>query len=100
MDEKIKFIAMATSGAYSFAATCRQFGISRQTGYELMARYNAEGERALAARSRAPHTHPNAINEAMAVRQCLDRHASRPMKEMTELIYQLPASGGSGPGMA
>ena len=66
MDEKIKFIAMVKSGAYSFASTCRQFGISRQGGYELMARYEAEGERALVARSRAPLTHPNAIEASMA----------------------------------
>lgn len=66
MDEKIKFIAMAKSEIYSFASTCRQFGISRQTGYELMARYQAEGEKALVPHSRAPHTHPNAMSEAMA----------------------------------
>lgn len=66
MDEKVKFIAIAKSGVCSFASACRQFGISREAGYELMARYNAEGERALAPRSRAPHTHPNEISEAMA----------------------------------
>jgi transposase InsO family protein len=66
MDEKIKFIAMVQSGTYSFASTCRQFGISRQAGYDLMARYEAEGEQALLSRSRAPHTHANAISSAMA----------------------------------
>lgn len=66
MDEKIKFIAMVKSGLYSFASTCRQFDISRQAGYELLARYEAEGERALAPRSRAPHSHPNAIDETLA----------------------------------
>jgi transposase InsO family protein len=66
MDEKIKFIAMVKSGAYSFASTCRQFDISRKSGYELLARYEAEGERALTCRSRAPHSHPNAIDEALA----------------------------------
>ena len=68
MDEKIKFIAMVKSGIYSFASTCRQFEISRKTGYELLARYESEGERALVARSRAPHSHPNAIGEALARR--------------------------------
>jgi transposase len=53
MDEKIKFIAMIKSGVYSFASTCRQFEISRKSGYELLARYEEEGEQALAARSRA-----------------------------------------------
>ena len=66
MVEKIKFIAMVESGDYSFASVCREFGISRQAGYELMARYETEGERALVARSRAPHTHANAMSEAMA----------------------------------
>jgi putative transposase len=66
MDEKIKFIAMIKSGIYSVASTCRQFDISRKTGYELLARYEAEGERAFAARSRAPHSHPNAIAESLA----------------------------------
>lgn len=61
MEEKIKFISMVKSGAYSFTATCRQFGISRQAGYKLMRRYEAEGEKALVPRTRAPHAHPNAI---------------------------------------
>lgn len=71
MDEKIKFIAMVKSGIYSFASTCRQFDISRKTGYELLARYEAEGERALVERSRARHKHPNAMSEAL-VRKLLD----------------------------
>jgi transposase InsO family protein len=66
MDEKIKFIAMAKSGIYSFVSVCRQFDISRKTGYELLARYEAGGERALVPRSRAPHSHPNAIDDALA----------------------------------
>lgn len=66
MDEKIKFIAMVKSGMYSFASTCREFDISRKTGYQLLARYQAEGERALAARSRAPHNHPNAMSDKLA----------------------------------
>lgn len=71
MDEKIKFIAMVKSGIYSFASTCRQFDISRKTGYELLARYEAQGERALVERSRAPHHHPNALSQAL-VRRLLD----------------------------
>src|SRR5690554_1806821 len=66
MDEKIKFIAMAKSGAYSFAETCRHFGISRETGYKLMRRYAVEGEKALVPRSRAPHSHPNEIAPSVA----------------------------------
>jgi transposase InsO family protein len=68
MEEKLKFIAAALGGLGSHASTCRQFGISRQAGYDLLARYRAEGESALVPRSRAPHTHPNEIDEAMARR--------------------------------
>lgn len=75
MDEKIKFIAMAKSGLYSFASTCERFGISRQAGYELMARYESEGERALVPRSRARHSHPNAISDGVA-KALLDVKAS------------------------
>jgi putative transposase len=75
MDEKIKFIAMVKSGIYSFASVCRQFDVSRKTGYELLARYEAEGERALVARSRAPHGHPNALSAAL-VKRLLDTKAT------------------------
>ncbi len=68
MDEKIKFIAMVKSGVYSFASACRQFDISRKTGYQLVARYEAEGERGLVERSRARHTHENALSDALALR--------------------------------
>jgi transposase-like protein len=66
MDEKIKFIAAVKSGQDSFAEICRQFQISRKSGYKLMQRYEQHGERGLKEHSRAPHRHPNAISEAMA----------------------------------
>src|SRR5574341_1668783 len=66
MDEKIKFIAAVKSGQDSFAQICREFQVSRKSGYKLMQRYEQESERGLKERSRAPHYHPNAISEAMA----------------------------------
>ena len=66
MDEKIKFIAAVKSGQDNFAEICRQFGISRKSGYKLMQRYEQDGEQGLKERSRAPHRHPNAISQAMA----------------------------------
>lgn len=66
MDEKIKFVAAVNTHQSSFAEVCREFGISRKSGYVLMRRYEQAGLRGLLARSRAPHTHPNAMDEAMA----------------------------------
>jgi transposase InsO family protein len=60
-DEKLSFIADCRTGEASIAELCRQYGISRQCGYELLRRYEAEGAAGLQARSRAPHTHPNEV---------------------------------------
>jgi transposase-like protein len=62
MDEKIKFIVAVKSETYSFAEVCRQFGISRKCGYELVRRYDAEGEKALVERSCGFRTMVTAIS--------------------------------------
>ena len=46
MDERLKFIARLLDGE-KMAGLCREFGISRKTGYEILTRYNeaaASGE--------------------------------------------------------
>ena len=53
MDEKIEFVAAVNTHQSSFAEVCREFGISRKSGYALMRRYEREGPRGLLARSRA-----------------------------------------------
>jgi putative transposase len=76
-DEKLAFIADWQADVMSFAELCRYYGVSRQTGYELVARYEAEGVAGLQPRSRAPHTHPNAVPEATA-RALLDLRRAHP----------------------
>lgn len=39
MDERLKFIARLLDGD-KMAALCREFGISRKTGYKILTRYN------------------------------------------------------------
>lgn len=65
MDERIKFIGMYLAHELSVATLCREFGISRKTGYKLIRRWIEDGPRGLADRSRAPHTHPNAVSEQL-----------------------------------
>lgn len=55
MDERVKFIGMYLEGIYSVAALCREFGISRKTGYKWIERYNASRAEGLLEQSRAPH---------------------------------------------
>jgi putative transposase len=42
MDERLKFIARLLAGD-KMAALCREFGISRKTGYKILTRYNEIG---------------------------------------------------------
>ena len=39
MDERLKFIARLLDGD-KMAALCREFGISRRTGYKILTRYS------------------------------------------------------------
>jgi putative transposase len=57
--ERQKFVKAILSGRATMTEACRQFGISRKTGYEVMARHAERGMAGLADASRAPKTHPN-----------------------------------------
>jgi putative transposase len=42
MDERLKFVARLLDGE-KMAGLCREFGISRKTGYKILTRYNEIG---------------------------------------------------------
>lgn len=60
MDERVRFIARLLEGE-KMAPLCREFGISRVTGYKLFNRYKACGLDALNDRSRRPYRHANQL---------------------------------------
>jgi len=62
MEQKIEFITEWRAGNYSFAELCRQFKISRTTGYKYINRYSNEGLEGLKERQKAPLKHPNKIS--------------------------------------
>ena len=57
--EQIRFIQRWKGGEDTFTELCRQFSISRKTGYKQVERYKLWGLEGLGDRSRAPHSHPN-----------------------------------------
>src|SRR5258708_29029223 len=63
MDERVMFIAEWQSGKKTISEVCREFGVSRKTGYKLIERYVVEGVDGLKDRSRAPHHHRHAVSE-------------------------------------
>ncbi|TWH34179.1 helix-turn-helix domain-containing protein, partial [Aminobacter sp. J15] len=70
MDERLRFVARLLEGE-GMSEVCRDFGISRKTGYKIFNRYKEDGIDALTDRSRRPVRYANqlpAAVEAMIVR--------------------------------
>src|SRR6202047_4153596 len=53
-DERMQFVARGLAGE-PMAELCREFGISRKTGYKIFDRYHQCGIQGLTDRSRRPH---------------------------------------------
>lgn len=60
MDERLKFVARILDGE-KMAPLCREFGISRVTGYKIFNRYKQLGLEGLHDRSRRPYRHANQL---------------------------------------
>jgi transposase InsO family protein len=57
--ERTRFVLEHESGLFTMSELCERFGISRQTGYELWGRYQAQGLRGLQDRPRGPKSCPH-----------------------------------------
>jgi len=77
MDEKMRFVSECLCGEEPMTMLCERYGISRQTGYQLKRRYQAEGPRGLEARSRAPHR-PGRVTAAELVVRIVDLRRRKP----------------------
>ncbi len=77
MEQRACFMLVAERGEESFAALCRQFGISRDTGYRWLRRWQAEGGAGLVERSRAPRTNARAVAPEL-LEACLDLRRRHP----------------------
>ena len=60
MDERLKFVARLLDGE-KMSVVCRDFGISRPTGYKIFNRYKECGLDGLKDRSRRPYHHANRL---------------------------------------
>src|SRR5579863_6971870 len=62
MDARIRFVIRLKDGE-SMAALCREFQISRKTGYKVFERYEECGLEGLTDRARRPHRYANQLPE-------------------------------------
>jgi len=74
MDERVQFITDYQRQLFTMTALCDRYGISRKTGYKVLARYDAEGAAGLAERSSRPGHSPQAtaapvVHAIVALRQ-------------------------------
>jgi transposase InsO family protein len=60
MDERLRFVARLLEGE-QMSLLCREFGISRKTGYKIFVRYREHGLEALSDRSRRPVRYANQL---------------------------------------
>lgn len=60
VDERMKFISRLLSGE-KMAVLCREFNISRKTGYKIYNHYKESAIEALTDRSRRPDRHANQL---------------------------------------
>ncbi|MBA3536267.1 MAG: transposase [Tatlockia sp.] len=74
MKERIKFILAYETNTLPFSELCKDFQISRKTGYKWVNRYKGEGFEGLENQSRARLHHPNQLSEEI---ECLILDAKR-----------------------
>lgn len=58
VDERVRFIVACAETDESFSEICRQFGISRRTGYKWLERYDEQGPPGLLDRPPVARVHP------------------------------------------
>jgi putative transposase len=64
MDERLRFVARLLEGE-KMAVLCREYDISRKTGYKLFSRYKEQGFEGLTDRSRRPYRQGCRLSEAI-----------------------------------
>ena len=64
MKERVLFVSRLENGE-SMAKVCRDFGVSRTTGYKFLARYNQAGIEGMGDLARRPYTNPRRTSEVI-----------------------------------
>jgi transposase InsO family protein len=93
MEERIRFVIRLKDGE-SMASLCREFGISRKTGYKIFERYEECGLEGLTDRARRPHRYANQLPvqmEAVIVAAKREKPSWGARKIRERLLRRLPS---------
>src|ERR1700733_9561561 len=58
-EQRVRFVVAASKGEQSMSELCREFAISRPTGYHWLRRYRAVGMEGIREQSRRPQNSPS-----------------------------------------
>jgi putative transposase len=75
VDQRTEFVLRAIQQSQPFGELCREFGISRKTGYKWKERCLRQGLESMADRSRRPKSSPTELSEATVCRIVKLKHA-------------------------
>src|SRR5580698_5070369 len=93
MEERMRFVLRLKDGE-SMASLCREFGISRVTGYKIFERYEECGLEGLTDRARRPYRYANKLPEqleAMIVTLRREKPTWGARKIRERLLRKLPS---------
>src|SRR6266446_2965964 len=65
MEQRLDFVHEFATGLFTMTELAEQYGISRNTGYKWVERFEADGMGGLADQSRRPHGSPEATDPAV-----------------------------------
>ena len=83
-EQRVRFILEVQQRTFSFAESCRRYGISRTAGYTWWTRFLAEGFEGLHDRSHRPHHCPHAIADPI-------------VEHVVDLRHPVDATASAGP---
>lgn len=74
MDEREEFVLRSLSEDTSFVSLCKEYGISRKTGYKWRDRFLEDGKYGLGDKSRRPKSSPSELTEDVVIKILQIRH--------------------------
>src|SRR5215475_14343217 len=88
MSLKIDFVERATKPGVRMSVLCRQFGISRETGYKWLNRLKRDGYAGLDEQSRRPRSSPLATAEeiVLAILRAREAHPRWGQEKLHQLL--------------
>ena len=93
VEQREAFVSLATTIGANRSGLCRDFGISRKTGYKWLGRHRLVGDIGLVDRSRRPHTSPLRTDEATAAAVLGIRAASNNAWGARKIAWTLASQG-------